>query len=616
MNAFIRLKTFLCLVIMIAGSVATASAEALLDKVISIEVKRAPLQKTLELISRKGEFYFSYNSSIIKSDSIVSINLNNSPVKHVLNTLLNKNYEFTETGNYIIIKKAVVHGVVINTKTVTQNDYYVISGYVVDDRTGQKIGNASVYEKERLVSTLTNDSGYFSLKLYSKYPTAAITVSKEYYDDTTITVQPKYNQEITINIVRADTLPEITTISPVPVNLPAMDSMTAGASVDTATLIYTTKKIDSSWLKRTGLGRFFLSSAQKIQSLNIGKFIAERPYQISVIPGVSTHGKLSGQVVNDVSLNILGGYNAGVNGAELGILFNINRYDVKHAQLAGIFNITNGSVAGVQVAGVHNIVQHNVTGLQVTGVTNIIRGSLTGVQVAGVYNHSENNTKGVQVAGIANYTHLATKGIQVAGIANISNKDMDGIQAAGIFNYTKKLHGIQVGLINIAGSSDGYSIGLINFVAKGYHKISVSTNEVMNTNIAFKTGTHKLYSILLGGMNINDSEKLYSFGYGLGTEIRLTNFLTLNPEISSQYLYRGSWKYTNLLNKLSPQLNIKLFRPITLFGGPVFNVYYSNQTTAFTGYKSNISPTGYHLYDLHNDRLKSWIDWNVGISVF
>jgi hypothetical protein len=317
-----------------------------------------------------------------------------------------------------------------------------------------------------------------------------------------------------------------------------------------------------------------------------------------------------------VSLNILGGYNAGVNGAELGILFNIDRYNVKHAQLAGVFNIVGGAVTGVQAAGISNLVQGNVTGVQASGITNIARGKFTGVQAAGIYNHIEQSNRGVQAAGIANYTHLASKGIQAAGIANISNESMDGIQVVGVFNYTKKLHGIQVGLINIAGSSDGYSIGLINFVAKGYHKISVSTNEVMNVNLAIKTGNTHLYSMLIAGMNIQDNKKLYSFGYGLGTQIRLGYRLSLNPEISSQYIYRGSWKYTNVLNKVSPQLNYRIDNFFTIFAGPVFNVYYSNQTTDVAGYKSVIEPSGYHLYDLHNSKLKSWIGWSVGVSLF
>ena len=135
---------------------------------------------------------------------------------------------------------------------------------------------------------------------------------------------------------------------------------------------------------------------------------------------------------------------------------------------------------------------------------------------------------------------------------------MKGLQVAGVFNYAKKLKGVQFGLINIADTSDGYSIGLINIVLKGYHKLTISTNEVVEANVAFKTGSRRLYSILLAGMNPRDKEKkLYTFGYGLGTEMGLAKWLSINPELSSQYLYLGSWKYMNLLNKLHLQLNIK-----------------------------------------------------------
>ena len=59
------------------------------------------------------------------------------------------------------------------------------------------------------------------------------------------------------------------------------------------------------------------------------------------------------------------------------------------------------------------------------------------------------------------------------GVANITKGDpIEGVQVSGILNYTRIPKGIQVGLINIADSSDGYSIGLINIVRKGYHKIS------------------------------------------------------------------------------------------------------------------------------------------------
>src|SRR4051812_37351320 len=106
MNASTRLTTFLCLfAAIISVAPLTGRAEVLLNKIISIDVRHAPLQKTLEIISRKGEFYFSYNSTIINSDSIVSVSATNTPVKQVLAQLLSKSYDYAENGNYIIIKK-------------------------------------------------------------------------------------------------------------------------------------------------------------------------------------------------------------------------------------------------------------------------------------------------------------------------------------------------------------------------------------------------------------------------------------------------------------------------------------------------------------------------------
>jgi hypothetical protein len=90
---------------------------------------------------------------------------------------------------------------------------------------------------------------------------------------------------------------------------------------------------------------------------------------------------------------------------------------------------------------------------------------------------------------------------------------------------------------------------------------------------------------------------------------------SINPEITSQYLYLGSWDYINLLNKFHLNLNVKLGKYLSLFSGPVMNVYYSKQTTAVTGYKPPTPPSGYQVYDFSN-RVKGWIGWNAGINFF
>ena len=172
--------------------------------------------------------------------------------------------------------------------------------------------------------------------------------------------------------------------------------------------------------------------------------------------------------------------------------------------------------------------------------------------------------------------------------------------------------------INITDTSEGYSIGLVNVVLKGYHKLAIYATEVTNANAAFKTGSRNFYSILQAGANAGkEGEKVYTFGYGLGSEIEIAKWISVNPELGSQYVYLGSWDYLNLLNKLHLQVNIKFGKKSSIFGGPSFTVYYSEQTAANDGYKYDLLPPSYHSFSLgSNEKLRGWFGWNAGISFF
>src|SRR5206468_2185877 len=183
---------------------------------------------------------------------------------------------------------------------------------------------------------------------------AALTVSKVDYNDTTVIIAPRYNQEIYITIVPTEKPQDIVTISPYDAaHMP--DTLTIDVQNDSAAYRYTYEKTDSTIVDKTALGLFFATYSQRIQNLNIGNFIATRPFQISITPGLSTHGKLSPQVINNASLNVLGGYTGGVRGAEVGGLFNLNRRYMEGAQIAGLFNLTGSYVNGVQAAGIYNL---------------------------------------------------------------------------------------------------------------------------------------------------------------------------------------------------------------------------------------------------------------------
>src|SRR5690606_20448831 len=149
------------------------------------------------------------------------------------------------------------------------------------------------------------------------------------------------------------------------------------------------------------LGRMFIGFRQRFQRINLGGFFAENPVQMSFTPGLSSQGMFSSQMINHFSLNVLGGYTAGVEGFEAAGLFNINQRTVRGFQSAGIFNLAGGDVAGFQAAGILNTVYKNMEGIQVAGIHNQVSGGSGGLQIAGLYNRTD-STAQHQIAGVYN----------------------------------------------------------------------------------------------------------------------------------------------------------------------------------------------------------------------
>jgi hypothetical protein len=646
-------------------------AQNLLSKTVSLEVNRQRLDNVLEILSNKGDFYFSYNSTIVPKDSLVSFSVSNKTVKEVLAILFNKTYEFRESGKYIIIRKAPIRLTMVTNKATDEMKMYFVSGHVYDELSGAGIYEATVYEKELLVSALTRTDGYFKLKLKSKnLRRSSLTVSKEFYEDNTVSIDPRYNQEITITLMpRKNTIDDMV-VSPQDIFIP--DSSHAIAVIDTTPKPAVTPVMAVLKVERTAVGKLFVSAKQRVQTLNLKKFFTTRPFQISVVPGVGTQGWMSAQVVNNFSVNILGGYTAGTNGLEIGGLFNINKKNTQYFQGAGLFNATGGSMKGVQMAGINNLVLDSAKGLQIAGISNIVKGKFTGGQIAGIYNHAIDSVNGVQasgignfarkkisgmqfscmvnfsnkqtdgaqagglinfskklngaqIAGLLNYATDTVKGIQLAGLINMSHKKVTGTQIAGLMNinlretkgvqlsalvnYTKRLKGIQIGLLNISDTSEGASFGLVNIVVKGYRRVSIYASEVTNINLAFKSGNATLYNILHAGLNAGNDNRVYTLGVGWGTELSINKrkTLTVNPELGTQYIYLGDWTRTNMLTTLQVNMNVKISPGFFLFAGPSFNIFVSDQQIRIPPYRYPVVPAG-------NDAF-GWFGWKLGMSV-
>ncbi|WP_208094502.1 STN and carboxypeptidase regulatory-like domain-containing protein [Mucilaginibacter agri] len=554
-----------------------ANAQGVLQKSITINASQQRLGTVLHLMEQRGNFTFSYNSNLVPKDSLVNLHIANQSVKSALDQLLSNRFEYREAQNFIILRYAPSRLTLTTDKVMNEDHSYHISGFIINEQNGQKLANASVYDRRTLQSALTDQNGYFDIKLKNEVQPITLTISKENYRDTTVT----FLSDVTIN----------------------------GTSGDNE---FTYLPGDLSRLDQTGLGRFFISTKQQIQAVNLGGLITRQPFQASIVPGLSSHGSLSGQVVNKVSLNLAGGYNAGVNGAEVGGVFNLDRGDVTFFQMATVFNEVGGTMSGIQLAGAFNHVLSGVKGFQFGGGFNFAEGRLNGVQLAIGLNRSK-QMEGVQASVAMNIATGDAEGGQIA-LGNIAQGKFSGVQFGPLFNYARNLRGVQFGLINISDTSSGASIGLINLVRHGYHRIVINTNETVDANLLYKTGTAMLHNIVLVGADLSGNKKLYEGGLGFGNQINVFKWLALNTEISTRYLYQGDTKYTNLLNRLDVGINIKLGRSLSIIGGPSYNYYYSDQKQAINGYAYVKDESNHH--STSNTYFTRWLGWTAGITLF
>lgn len=359
----------------------------------------------------------------------------------------------------------------------------------------------------------------------------------------------------------------------------------------------------------------------------------EKVFQLSFIYPLGTSGTASASEVYNTSIGCLGNVTGGINGVEIGGIYNINRYMMKGVQMGGIFNTTNGNVIGLQMAGIANIVNGDVLGSQFSGIVNVANGTVQGIQAAGIGNIATQMESGVQTAGIINIGSGKTN-IQAAGITNIGNNanvQLSGItnrgknvnvQLSGIFNLSKESNvqisgifnttgkgGFQLGLINVRDTADGLSIGMLNFIKKGgLFEVEVAGSELIHTTLSLRTGTNRFYSIISLGLNYSDTA--FGLGFGFGTNLMFTDKFGLNLELIQYQLLNDKigWSPYNGLIQFRPLLNYTIAKHFKIFAGPTLNLSIIN-TEGLINIPYSIFSSG----DFSSTRIDSWVGFSAGI---
>jgi hypothetical protein len=539
-------------------------AQNILQKKITVSVTKKPVSTVLASIEKQAGFFFSYNNNLFNADSLVTIDAKDLPVSDVLNLLFGKRFKYRHLNNHLIISENIPDG---NQE---------VKGFVLDKVSGEPVPYVTVYERNQLAAAMTDEHGAFKLVLKKRGSADSLSVSRVSYSDTIIPIDWNMAQNVTIKVTPIDK---------------SLDSV-----------------IVSMMAQRDWLMRNILSYKQMMNSINLNQFFVKQPFQFSIVPSLSSRGRMSSQMVNNFSFNILGGYNGGVNGLEIGGLYNITNRNVQYVQIAGLFNVVGGHAKGVQIAGLFNR-DSSVRGFQVAGIFNQTM-KAQGFQVGGLVNRTD-SMRGFQVGGIFNQS-VKTHGFQVGGIVN-RNDTMQGFQVSTV-NLNHKFKGVQIGVINVADTIEGIPIGLINLGKEGINSLSMSYNEMGIALLSYKSGNPKLYNILTAGSRLNMQEKAFAFGYGLGKEIPAGQIFYINPELTSLFFLNGNRAKQNISARLQLNLKFKISKSFSLYAGPSVTALYSRPGIIPDGYKADLS-NGMHNFSITKNTT-GWLGWNVGINLF
>jgi hypothetical protein len=325
----------------------------------------------------------------------------------------------------------------------------------------------------------------------------------------------------------------------------------------------------------------FLISLNLVAQGNDG--LKTRKVQVTFAYPIGSSGTSSLEYSNNFSFNILYGLNGGVNGVEIGSVLNYNKGEVKGFQLSGVSNINTGYSGGFLLS----------------GVSNICMDSTSGLFISGVLNYSKQNAKGFQLA-----------------TANIDTHEFTGFQL-GVFNYARKLKGVQLGVINFLNDgTESLPVGIFSIVKNGHFEFELTGGEVIYSNLNYKMGVERFYTIYKAGYSSFKSNPVYSFGLGFGGNISISGKQKISIDLSAnQIVYNNNWEgNSNMLSKADFNYKYSVSEKFSLLIGPSFNVYVTEEKVDGEYGTLNI-PYSVYTNEWSSGKLFMWLGLNAGLSL-
>jgi hypothetical protein len=172
-----------------------SAGQDFLSRKIDFDVEQVPIQTALDKLSDQTKIDIAYSASFFKNVEPVTVHVKQESIRDVLSKiLLQTTIEFEALGeSRVLLFKG-------------KREYTVVSGYVTDSESGERIVGARVQSKEYSVGAITNEYGFFSFRIPAN-TTTLITRSIGFKSAQKL--YSNVSENLKVELIRADDLPEV-----------------------------------------------------------------------------------------------------------------------------------------------------------------------------------------------------------------------------------------------------------------------------------------------------------------------------------------------------------------------------------------------------------------------
>jgi hypothetical protein len=188
------MRKYLLLLFLTSLSFYSLGQDFLLKK-IDFNVSQVPIKVAIDKLSDQTGIDIAYSANFFKNADPVTVHITQEPIKEVLTKiLLQTTIEYETLGeNRVLLFKG-------------KRQYTVISGYVSDIESGERIVGARVLSKEYEVGAITNEYGFFSFRIPANKTTL---ISRSIGYKTSQELFASLSENVSVKLNRADDLPEV-----------------------------------------------------------------------------------------------------------------------------------------------------------------------------------------------------------------------------------------------------------------------------------------------------------------------------------------------------------------------------------------------------------------------